>query len=275
MRYPVSPGVPLFNLALLLAIAIPAASSARHAPAGDERSVTATAGVESDAAPKATAPAAARGGELTRFNPLIGSWRGVGQPQRGSRRGAWTETVAGNWNFADEQPAIVLTSTDGKQFESLRLSVHPDQPVLQLKQILGDETRIFTGPLPESWPGQIQLITEADDDGSVYRCSIEQLSDIRLVVLLEQRSTPTGSFRRVAGIGYTREGRKLAEAGGGQRKCVVTGGLGTIAVMHEGKTWYVCCEGCRQVFEASPGEIIDEYRRSLAAAADRRPDAAP
>ncbi|MEZ6059937.1 MAG: hypothetical protein R3C19_06220 [Planctomycetaceae bacterium] len=208
------------------------------------------------------AAAAARGGNLTRFNPLIGSWRGVGQPQRGSRRGAWTEAVDCQWDFTGRQPAIVLTATDGRQFDSLRLGIDPESERLILTQKFGDQTRDFSGPLPEKWPSELQFLSEADD-GTSFRCTLQQLSDIRVVLLLEQRSTPTGSFRRIAGIGYTREGARLAQAGGSQRKCVVTGGLGTIAVVHEGKTWYVCCEGCRQVFEQSPDEIIAEYRRSL------------
>jgi len=29
--------------------------------------------------------------------------------------------------------------------------------------------------------------------------------------------------------------------------------------MHEGKTWHVCCQGCRQAFENDPGGIIADY----------------
>ena len=69
--------------------------------------------------------------------------------------------------------------------------------------------------------------------------------------------------RRIAGIGYTRAGEKLAQAGGNQRKCIVTGGLGTIAVSHKGKTYYVCCQGCVQAFNDAPEAIIADYQASL------------
>ena len=44
-----------------------------------------------------------------------------------------------------------------------------------------------------------------------------------------------------------------------QRECVVTGGLGTIEVSFEGKTYYVCCTGCRDYFNDNPKEVLAEY----------------
>ena len=146
------------------------------------------------------------------------------------------------------------------QFQQLRFEMHAsDRDLRLLQQINEDEQRIYRGKMPEKWPSKLQLETVVDDAGLSYRCTIEQLSEIRLVVLFERRTTVSGSYRRVAGIGYTRSGHKLAKAGGNQRECVVTGGQGTIAVKHKGKTWYVCCEGCRQAFEDSPDEIIAAY----------------
>jgi len=184
----------------------------------------------------------------------------MGQPKRGSRKGAWQEVTVCRWDFSGEKPAVLLEAKKGAQFQQLRLAVSSSEQQLQLTQQINEqETRIYEGRLPESWPGKLQLESTAEDDGSSYRCTIKQLSAIRLVVLFERRATLSGSYRRVAGIGYTRSGHKLADGGGNQRECVVTGGLGTITVQHKGKTWYVCCDGCRQAFEDSPDEIIAEY----------------
>jgi YHS domain-containing protein len=201
---------------------------------------------------------------LQAFNPMIGSWRGVGQPKRGSRQGAWIETADCRWDFTEGQSGILLQSENGKQYQTLRLKVDASGDHLVLTQVSQQAELIYTGDIPDKWPGHMELTSVVQEDGAIHRCTIDQLSDIRLVMLFESgKSTSTG-FRRTAGIGYTRSGAQLAVAGGPQRKCVVTGGQGTIPVSYQGKTWYVCCQGCRQAFEAAPDEIIAEYRRALA-----------
>jgi hypothetical protein len=67
----------------------------------------------------------------------------------------------------------------------------------------------------------------------------------------------------MAEIGLTRAGSKLASGNTGERQCVVTGGLGTIKVSHDGKTYYVCCEGCKQAFDADPEGTLKAYRERL------------
>ena len=200
---------------------------------------------------------------LKPFNSMIGEWKGVGQPKRGSSRGAWTEAVTCEWVFGDQQSTINFLASGGKQFSRLVLSWNQDHGQLQLKELTDGSERVYLGDMPDSWPGRVVLNTVADADGITYRCTIQQLSEIRATLLFEVQSSPTGSFRRVTGIGYTRSGEKLAEAGGNQRKCIVTGGLGTIAVSHEGKTYYVCCQGCVQAFNDAPDEIIADYQASL------------
>lgn len=199
-------------------------------------------------------------GLLQPFNSVVGTWRGMGQPKRGSRRGAWQEKTVCRWDFSADKPAIRFDASKGKQFSHLTMSLASDQKQLVLKQHNdGELMRTYRGALPDEWPAKVRLITEPQPDGSRYRCTLTQLSDIRLVMLFERQKSANGSFRRVAGIGYTRSGYKLAQGGGNQRECVVTGGQGTIAVTHQGKTWYVCCEGCRQAFEDAPDEIIAAY----------------
>lgn len=199
---------------------------------------------------------------LERFNPLVGAWRGVGQVRRGSRSGAWQETTTVEWAFNSQHPAILFKADGGKHFEQLRISVAADGRLVA-KQTLKEQVVVYHGDVPSEWPNRIQLVSDPDGKGVTFRCTLQQLNDKRATLLLEKRTQPTGSFRRIAGVGYTRKGERLAEVGGTSRKCIVTGGLGTIAVSHEGKTYYVCCQGCVQAFNDAPDEIIAEYKRSL------------
>ncbi len=216
---------------------------------------------------EAAKPSATRAGAhpLQPFNSLIGSWRGVGQLKRGSQKGSWIETVTCEWSFKNKQSTIVLKSEDGKQFQNLAMQWDEDRKELLLRQTDGDQVYEYRGKMPEKWPDRVQLVSSADAKGVSRRCTIQQLSDIRSTLLFEVQTSPTGSFRRVAGIGYTRSGEKLAVAGGNQRKCIVTGGLGTIPVTYKGETFYVCCQGCVQAFNDAPEEIIADYRESLKA----------
>ncbi|HIF01276.1 MAG: hypothetical protein ABGZ23_09195 [Fuerstiella sp.] len=204
-----------------------------------------------------------RAQDLKPFNSLIGEWRGVGQLQRGSRKGAWTEKVVCEWQFTDAETSVVLKSADSKRFEQLRLTWDQKNQQLVLNRKTKEGDHEYRGPAPKDWPGAVRLVTIRDDDGAAYRCTIQQLSDIRATLLFEKQTSPTGSFRRVFGIGYTRGGAKLAQSGAGQRKCIVTGGLGTIPVSFQGKTYYVCCQGCVQAFNEAPEAIIADYRASL------------
>ena len=93
------------------------------------------------------------------------------------------------------------------------------------------------------------------------------ISAIRLTMLFEQRRSKTSTSRRLSEIGLTRAGARLANGNTGERQCVVTGGLGTIKVAYEGKTYYVCCEGCKQAFDADPAGTIEAWRERLKEAA--------
>jgi YHS domain-containing protein len=68
----------------------------------------------------------------------------------------------------------------------------------------------------------------------------------------------------VAEVGYTREGTSLAVEGFGELECIVTGGKGTMAVSYQGKTYYVCCSGCKQAFDDDPAGIIAAYEKKVA-----------
>ena len=40
--------------------------------------------------------------------------------------------------------------------------------------------------------------------------------------------------------------------------CIVTEGRGTIQVSYKGKTYWVCCSGCRDLFNDKPESVLAE-----------------
>ncbi len=199
---------------------------------------------------------------LAEFNGLIGGWRGVGLPRRGSTAGAWSEKAEWIWKFDEGQPAIEYRISDGKQLQSARLTWDPQEKVYRLAGQFGDETeRVFEGKLTGR---KLVLDSSPDDDGTAYRITITRLNPKRTLVLYERRQVPQTFYFRIAEVGYTRAGTRLAREGADEPECVVTGGAGTIKVMHKGQTYYVCCTGCKQAFDDDPEGILAEYRQKVA-----------
>ena len=50
----------------------------------------------------------------------------------------------------------------------------------------------------------------------------------------------------------------------------VAGQYATLAVEHNGKKYWVCCTGCRDLFRDDPEGVLEEYRQRKAAEAARR-----
>jgi hypothetical protein len=53
-------------------------------------------------------------------------------------------------------------------------------------------------------------------------------------------------------------------AGDARPECVVSGGLGTMAISYQGKTYHVCCSGCRDAFKDEPEKYIKEFEERKA-----------
>jgi len=202
---------------------------------------------------------------LAEFNSLIGGWRGVGMVKRNSRKGAWSEKAQWLWKFKPQLTGIAYEVTDGKLLKSALLTFDPKRKVYQLSAVLPDgSTRDYKGTLQKD---SLILESEPDQQGAVYRISIRRLNEKRTLVLFEQRNQGQSFFYRLAEVGYTRAGTRLATPGSGGPECIVTGGAGTIQVSYQGKTYYVCCSGCKQAFEEDPETFIAEAKQK---AAERR-----
>ncbi|QDU36046.1 YHS domain protein [Maioricimonas rarisocia] len=213
-----------------------------------------------DTAPAPTPSTDARAA-LERLNDLIGGWRGVGQPRRGSSRGAWRETAEWAWDFSKETPALVITFDDGKLLETARLTYDMQAHRYRLEARTRDEqTRTYTGGFEKE---RLVLQADPDSEDNAHRLTITPLNEKRTLILFESRPADRKSWYRVAEVGYTRAGTRLAIPGGGRTECIVTGGAGTIPVQHNGQTYYVCCSGCKIAFEDDPQGIIDEFQARL------------
>ena len=196
---------------------------------------------------------------LQEFNVLIGGWRGVGQPKRGSQVGAWQERAGSLWELKPKSTGIRWNVEAGKQWKSALLGFDETTKLYTLTAtLLDDSICIYRGKLDGK---RLVLESESDASKDVHRVTLSVLNENRVTVLLEKRPEQQSFFTRVAEIGYQRDGTRLAATGTSGPECVVTGGLGTITVTHKGKTYYVCCTGCRDAFNDDPEGILVGYQK--------------
>ena len=197
---------------------------------------------------------------LEEFNLLIGAWRGSGQPKRGSTRGAWLEKAEWVWEFDDGTVGIRYNVDKGKIVDTALLAYDAKAKQFTFELDMPDKSiRKYTGNLEkDSGKKDPRLILESkpDDDGYVHRIRITRLNFKRTLVLFERRRETQKFYSRVAEVGYTRQGTRLASSDVSGPICIVTGGAANGSVTFKGKKYYICCSGCREAFNDDPEGII-------------------
>ena len=219
----------------------------------------------------ATAQQQPKASEMTRdkealapLQAVVGRWRGTGQLRRGSARGSWGEHATWRWSFDAGRAGLELRAMKGKYFRSagLRRGKKAGDFELQARLARGPETATYSGRRERDGRLVLTMDPEAHEKilAAPARVTMRLLAkDRRLVVLYEGRRIESGRFFRLGEVGFTRKGESIA-AGDGYPQCVVTGGKGTITVEHDGRTYSVCCSGCRDAFQDNPRSVLAEWR---------------
>jgi YHS domain-containing protein len=202
---------------------------------------------------------------LQPFNLLIGSWRAAGIPEGTPderQKGHWTETIDWEWQFKGDNAWLAVRFDKGKYFSKGELHFRPAEDTYELKVETADKQALtFSGPLKEK-----QLTLERTDEGKkeTQRLIFSLLHSNRIVYRYEVKPEGKTFYNKVYQVGATKEGVPFANVGVPERECVVSGGTGTITVTYNGKTYYVCCTGCRDEFRENPEKYIKEYEKRRA-----------
>ena len=128
-----------------------------------------------------------------------------------------------------------------------------------LQATMADKTKRTYNGRPGA-KGALVLESQPDKKGLVHRLTIRSLNEKRTLLLHERRRASSKFYTRVAGVGYTRAGTRLAAANTGPL-CIVTEGKGTSKVSYKGKTYWVCCSGCRDAFLDDPEGVLADARQ--------------
>jgi hypothetical protein len=197
---------------------------------------------------------------------VIGKWEGT------IFRKAGVETV--DWIYdvkTDEtHPALKMTTKTGGYLKEGRLTYLPNEEKFQFTVIENDGTKsVFLGNFsvePHDVIDSVEtkivqraftLELKRDADApkrKLQKLVFNQFDNGRYLLELY------GKKLKFDTINTMREGRTFAKSEGyGEKECVISQGLGTIAIPYKGKTYWVCCSGCKAEFDAEPDKWIAKY----------------
>ena len=207
-------------------------------------------------------PAAIRDA-LRPLQVVVGQWRGNTFREHVVHQVDWA------WDHRTDPaaPALVMEAPKNPFFESARLSFDPDakqylltviEPSGARRELVGVFTEQPRNIVGDDGRGlqrtfEIRFEQSLPKTGEQWRLVMNQQENNRFLVELEKRRGG-GRFRRFDTFSNQRKGTNFAilEEGYGEKTCIISGGLGTIPVSHAGRTYYVCCSGCKAAFEEDP-----------------------
>ena len=179
----------------------------------------------------------------------------------------WDAGTANHWRhrrFMEPLIDVLQTRDDawltvsfekGKHFTGGELRYDAKAKQFTLTLTTDKIEQAYTGTLGEGKQKEPILTLERADGNTVSQFTVTLLHGNRHLYQMSSRPKAVESFTRLYLVGATKEGEPFAEVAKGN-ECVVSGGTGTMTVTHNGKTYYVCCSGCRDEFKADPEKYI-------------------
>ena len=216
---------------------------------------------------------------LAAMNPLqvmLGAWKGTTQKVVGDFKALDKPNWVWDFQTDRSQPAMVMKSEESPYFREVRLTYLTDKNVFQLTSTDPEgKTRTYQGDFSapvEEFEGDDENMhvkyklkldqIDAESKRDKWQLVFNQQENNRY--LLELYRGP--SNLRFDTVATQREGTSFAKSdvGYGDKECIISGGLGTIQVSHNGKNYWVCCTGCKAAFEEDPTSWIAEYEEKQA-----------
>jgi hypothetical protein len=212
-------------------------------------------------APADAPPADSKAG-LRELNDFIGSWKATGGPDKprlGPKDPTWSETIKWSWRFKGDDAWLHFDINDGKHLSGGEVRYQPAKGVYLLSAVDAKKQKAdFEGRLdPKGY-----LVFERVDKltGESQQLSMNSAADgVRFVYRYATKPKGATVYNRQYLVGATKEGESFGTTAK-KNECIVTGGLGTIAVQFMGATYYVCCSGCRDAFNEDPAKYVKEFK---------------
>jgi YHS domain-containing protein len=201
---------------------------------------------------------------------LVGRWNGHGIPKDNPAKQfrGWDEKHTWAWMFAHGKPVgLSLTIAGGKVLSTAKMTYDGARKVYRLEgpQPAPGGTISFEGTLDRSGKylvlDHIVAGARSSKTPGKMRLSIwPNANFIRYTMAHDLQEPGSTKFDRLIEVGLTRDGESLgagsASSSSEPAKCIVTGGAATTTVSYQGRTFPVCCSGCRDEFNENPEKYL-------------------
>ncbi|MDG2131207.1 MAG: hypothetical protein P8K08_24630 [Fuerstiella sp.] len=241
-------------------------SSATSGPGGDVTSSSGSSTGQLSAEQKISIIMA----KLKPLQVLLGNWRGTTRREYEGFKAVDSHEWIWDLRSQPDQPALASASDKSPYLKQASLTWNPTDSVFELIATDQDgKERTFTGdytdPVHEIIGPDDKLhrvfrleLTQTDESaeqvgGDRWQVAFAQQENNRYLLEIDKRRG-TATFRRFDTVSTQREGTSfaLSDSSYGEKECIISQGLGTTAVSWKGKTYWVCCSGCKAAFEEDP-----------------------
>ncbi len=208
------------------------------------------------------------------FEHLVGAWKGAGIPEANKIRG-WPEKHNWAWTFEKGAPSgMSVEMQQDRTLSKAKLTFDPKTKQYHLDGVDPDGKPVsFVGTIDKD--GQtLELDRVKDLPGGVKQKLTLRLNSnmIRYIVWDDRQEPGAPRFSRFIEVNQGKVGESFAAGAGGSNlpKCILTGGTATMSVSYQGKSYPICCTGCRDEFQADPEKYVK--KAALMAAKEDKKD---
>ncbi|MFZ9091846.1 MAG: hypothetical protein ACO3FE_17360 [Planctomycetaceae bacterium] len=202
---------------------------------------------------------------------LLGQWRGTTRREFGEFKAVDAHEWIWDLQSQPDQPALVIASDNSPYLQTGRLTWDLEQQEFLLEgEDLDGNARTFRGNFTEEphevlgdddKPQKVFRLeltqTQPDDSGEQWQLAIAQQENNRYLLQVDRRRG-NASFARHDTVSTQRDGTSFAlnDTDYAERTCIISEGLGTTELKWKGRSYWVCCSGCKAAFEEDPATWI-------------------
>lgn len=221
---------------------------------------------------------------ISRLQPLqilLGQWRGTTRREFENFKAVDNHDWVWDLRTDPESPALTISSDKSPYLKQGRLSwdVTQEKFTLNATDASGVE-RFYVGDFSEP----VQEIVGSDDklhkvfrlefnqqqtggaEAELWQLAFAQQENNRYLLEIAKKRG-NADFARYDTVSTQREGTSFAmsDSDYAEKTCIISEGLGTTELTYKGRSYWVCCSGCKAAFEEDPEAWI-----ARAAARDKK-----
>ena len=205
--------------------------------------------------------------KLKPLQVLLGEWRGTTRREFKNFKAVDQHEWVWDLTTTPSSPALVMTSDKSPYLRKARLVATADGFELSTTDA-NEQTHQFVGTFTEpvrDVPGDSDSLqrtyklqfSEVNPGKEEWQIVFNQQENNRYLLELARRRGKARMVRHDT-VSTQREGTSfaLSDSDYGEKTCIISQGLGTISVSYKGRSYWVCCSGCKAAFEEDPEKWI-------------------